>query len=118
MKKRVLKLVMNEDIAIPLTPRERVKAKIMVMGICRIMAKKLHHINGQVVPLLRKWIRIGWRRLLAIRSGIENRQYRVATRVILGFCWRISKRGSRLAHNIAMGNEVKSSIRIVLLRVI
>lgn len=46
----MLKLVIHVEIAIPLIPNLRLKAKKVVIGTCKDVATKLDHINGFVVP--------------------------------------------------------------------
>ena len=70
----MLKLATKDEIAIPGTPRLSLKVRKVRVGRCRRMDSKVHHNSGQVVPLLRRKIRRGWRKLLAMRSGIAKRQ--------------------------------------------
>ena len=53
-KRRVLKLATKAEIAIPGTPRWSLKVKKVSIGMCMRMESKVHHISGQVVPLLRR----------------------------------------------------------------
>lgn len=55
--------------------------------------------------------------MLARRSGMANLQYKLAIFVMSGFWLRINMRGSRLNQSKEIGNEAKSSIKIVLCRV-
>lgn len=58
-KKRVLKLETKVEIAIPGTPKRKLKDKKIVIGRWKMVETKADHIKGQVVPLLRKKIRRG-----------------------------------------------------------